>query len=404
MVTKMKFNIAIPKIDLKEMPFFISYMICLLYTILSTTLFYQYINSLWKPVFIFCVGLLAVYEIAKRGVNWKNILSIGVIFLLFVNIVRIGQGMTQNAIAILMFYLFCARDISFKKISWYTILVSSISLIFIVGSSYLGIIKNYNYVGTNERHREFLGFLYALFGPTIMSNITLLWLYEKKEKITVKGAILFTALNLLFYIKTDSRLCFYLTVLILVFGLFLRKHSGFVLRRKLICYGMILSFVLAAILSYVMTISYDKSMPWMASLNSALGGRLSLGKESIISYGIKPFGVEGIIWVGNALDMYGKQINESYLVVDNYYIQVMQRFGYIYLMIILAFLTYACYRTYKKRDIYLLSIFCLIAIHSIFDNLYMYMHYNTFWLAAGIAAFSRGKRAKIENEVSIFAM
>jgi len=93
--------------------------------------------------------------------------------------------------------------------------------------------------------------------------------------------------------------------------------------------------------------------------------------------------------VGNGLNIFGEKSNESYLYVDNYYIQIMQRFGYVFLIIVLLVLTYACYRAYKNRDVYLLTIFCIIAIHYIIDNLYMYLQFNTFWLAVGGLAFSR---------------
>lgn len=378
----------IPIIEKTEIPFFISYMVNVVYMILSTTLFLQYIISFWKPVFVFCIGMLALSELIRNGLTWKNIITVGCILLLFLNILRVGQGLTQNAVAVVFFYMFCSRDISFTKISWVTMLVSGITLAIVVGSSYLGIIPNY--VDSGERPRQYLGFLYALYAPTLMSNITLLWIHSKKEKITVKGVVFYFLLNLYFFQKTNSRLCFYMTVLMLLFSLYLRQHERFMLHRKLLCTGMVLSFLGAAGLSFFLTISYKPSVSWMSLLNGILGGRFSLGRESLSQIGMNPFGIQGINWVGNGLNMLGeKNTTETYLYVDNYYIQIAQRFGYVFLIIVLMVSTIACYKAYKNKNIYLLSIFCLLAIHFIIDNLYMYLEYNTFWLAVGMLVFGR---------------
>ena len=177
----------------------------------------------------------------------------------------------------------------------------------------------------------------------------------------------------------------------LVLALFLRKHERFLMRRKLICIGMVLSFIISAGVSFSLTVHYQPSVSWMNSLNRILGSRLSLGRESLELIGIKPLGIEGINWIGNGLNMYGEKSTDTYLYVDSYYIQIAQRFGYVFLTLIMVFLTIACFKAYKNRDMYLLCIFSILAIHFIIDNLYMYLQYNTFWLIAGMLVFSRKK-------------
>ncbi len=378
----------IPKFEGAELIFFVSYTVYLVYMILSVSFFYRYIASVWKPVFVLCIGLLGLYELVRNGLTMKNILTVGVIILLFVNIVRVGQGVSQNAVAAVLFYMFCARKISFRKISRITIWISGFLLAVIVISSYAGIIPNY--VGEGDRRREYLGFLYALYGPSLMSNITCLWVYRKKEKLTVPGALVLAVINYLLFRKTDARLCFLLTMMTLFFGLLLRKHGSFVLRRKLICYVMVFSFILACALSFALTLNYQPSVSWMAKMNSIFGSRLSLGKESLTSIGVSPFGNPGIKWVGNGLNMYGEKSTDTYLYVDSYYIQVTQRFGYVFMGLILLVSTLAAYRAYKRKDIYMLSVLFLLAVRFMIDDLYMYLHYNTIWLAAGMLVFSGG--------------
>ena len=388
----MKLNmLQIPAIKPIERPFFMSLIIYQVYMILSVSFYLQYINAVWKPVYILCIVLLCYYELEKNGMNLRNILCVGTILLLFINITRVGQGMAQNAVASVMFFMFCARDIPFRKIAWYSVLITAVMLAFVVFSAYAGIIRNYVAIAKGQRRREFLGFLYALNASTLMSNITLLWIWLKREKITVTGAGIFAVLNFLLYRKTDSRLCFFLTMAMLVFALFLRKHERFVMRRMVLCWIMVFAFLIACGVSWWLTVNYDPSVGWMKSLNTTFGNRLNLGLRSLKQLGVKPFGITGIKWVGNGLNMYGETSKDAYLYVDCYYIQIAQRFGYVFLAVILAVMTFAAWRVYRQKDIYLLGILALIAAHFMIDNLYMYLQYNAFWLAAGAMVFY-GKR------------
>ena len=386
-------SLSIPHFYGGEGLFFVSYSVFLLYMIFCTSFYLIYIDNLWKPVFVMCIGLLAVYELVKEKVSWKNVLIISVICLLIINIIRITGGREQLSIACLLLYMYSARDISFRKIARITMAISIFALAVIVLSAYIGIIPNY--IAAGDRKREYLGFLYALYSSTLLSNITLLWVYLKKEKMTFLGTVLWGGVNLFFFIKTNSRLCFCLTILMLVIGLLLKKGRGFLWRRKLICCVMVFSFNIVAILSYWITKKYNSLIGWQYRLNKALGSRLSLGQESLRQIGISWFGIKGIKWVGNGLNKYGETSKEAYLFVDNYYIQVMQRFGLVFLILTLIVLTYAAYKAYRCKDMYLLCIFSLLAVHFMVDNLYMYMQYNAFWILVGIIIFSKRNRVSL---------
>lgn len=393
-----KKRIEIPIIKGNEVFFFLSYFIFLTYMTLTNTFYLQYINKFWKPVFFGCLVLLFVHEIMSNEISLKSLFQLLGVFSVFVILLRIAGGYAQASVAWTILYLFCSRRMSFRTIAIYTGIISLALLIFIIGSAYSGIIRNYVFTGSGKRIRECLGFLYPLYASSLFSNITLLWIYCKKEKITVSGIVLFALGNYLLYQKTDSRLCFYLTILMLAIGIFLKYNKEHIKKCKFLCSLMILSFILTFLISFAVTINYNPSVRWMNQLNSMLGRRLALGQESLDEFGVRLFGIKGIQWTGNSLNMYGERSNETYLYVDNYYIQMMQRFGIFFLAVVLLFLTYAAYRSYKQNDIYLLLIFSLLAVHFMIDNLYMYLHYNTFWFAAGILVFSRyrtlvGKRS-----------
>ena len=64
-------------------------------------------------------------------------------------------------------------------------------MVFIIVSAQLGIIQDYIYSNV-ARVRHYLGFRYALFGPTFLFNITGLVLYVKKAKIQMDRAFCFS--------------------------------------------------------------------------------------------------------------------------------------------------------------------------------------------------------------------
>ena len=373
---------SLPRIEKREAFFFLSYGMMLLYMILSNTFYLKYINTMWKPVFFGCLGLLAVHEVISNQVSLKTILQVAAAFGLFVLLLRVVGGYAQSSIAWLPVYMFCARKITFRKIAAFTYIADSLLLLFVVFSSYAGIIQNYIFSGA--RRRECLGFLYPLYAPSLFSNITLLWIYLRKDRMKGIGVMVFLALNFILFRKTDARLCFYLTALMLCAAWFLKKKRQFVLKRKTLCRLMVLIFVLTFAASVLLAVYYSPSVGWMASLNKMLGRRISLAKESLTQFGANLFGIKGIQWTGHALDMNGNLSNDTYLYVDNYYIQIMQRYGIIFIIAVVVLLTYAAYRCYQKKDLHMLFIFGILAAHFMIDNLYMYIHYNTFWFAAGI--------------------
>ena len=94
-------------------------------------------------------------------------------------------------------------------------------------------------------------------------------------------------------------------------------------------------------------------------------------------------GKSNIEWVGNGLDKNGiEPVGES-LYVDNLYIQVMQKFGIIFVVLVLILLTIAMIKIVEQKKYILAFILTMIAIHCIIDDLFMAISYNPFWIAAG---------------------
>ncbi|HFI0456361.1 TPA: polymerase, partial [Streptococcus suis] len=113
------------------------------------------------------------------------------------------------------------------------------------------------------------------------------------------------------------------------------------------------------------------------SLDKFLGGRIYLASKSLSMYGFNLLG-RNIQWVGNGLSAEGQRSTMSYFYVDNMYIQVLQKYGLIFLVIFLTVMTITMLILYRKKQYLLLVCLVILAFHATIDDLTFNLHYNFF--------------------------
>ena len=386
----------------KEMPFFIAYGIFLLFGILSQSFYYKYFMSAHKFIILGCCVILVLHELQYTRTTKKGLIGLSICVLMFLITFSVSNGANQNTVPALFLFVYASRNIKFDKIARFTLGITSVLLAFVILSGYLGIIDDYtitNYVDGVARVRHYLGFRYALFPSTILFNLTCIVIYIKKERIKLwHVGVLFLA-NYLIYVQTNSRLTFYLAILILVAGYLLRFGSEFIQKRKALLWIGSLSYIIFFVLSLYLTITYNASNPTLRELNSFLGNRLRLGQTSIGLYGISIFPNNNTQWIGAGLDAYGNRSTLQYSYVDSLYIQALQHYGIIFMLIFLVVMTMLMFKI-RDKDIYLYVIMFAIAAHYVIDDLQWYLHYNTFWFAIGyvligtVVSFNERQKSK----------
>ena len=104
---------------------------------------------------------------------------------------------------------------------------------------------------------------------------------------------------------------------------------------------------------------------------------MGLGKNAMEEYGIGLLGQE-ITMVGAGLTSTGEEAEDTYNYVDNLYLQTAIRYGWIFEVLWLLLCTKAVYTAYKKNDILLFIIVCMLALHGLLDDLLLYPYYNSF--------------------------
>ena len=383
-------NIVIRRDSLKNMLFYIPYVAYLLYSLLNTSFYAKYINSYGKILFAFCVLLLILKEfLGARFTSRDGVLAL--VLIVITGYFYMYFGLTQTLLPI---FIYSARNMEVNKILRISYVISVFMLVFIILSSYLGIIQNYIYYSA-LRERQYLGFRYALYPSSILCNIIFLKVYLEKENISWLSLICLLVANYVLFQYTDSRLTFILGVALIVFSTIMKKSQKF--REILLNRTFIWSFLVLALLSIYATINYDYLSDWQSDLNEALGGRLSLGNSTLKFYGYGLFG-KTLSLSGNGLDENGMLNTSTYDYVDNLYVLLLLRAGIIFLFIFLVAMTIIMKKIYIQKDSYLYIIFILLAFHGIIDDLIMLPQYNSFWFVVAALFMGRRIRKTTNNE------
>ena len=94
--------------------YLLSYTIYLIFSIIATSFYMKFLSlNIMSSVNIICVLLLVIYEIVYKKYTVKQLWII--IFILIIGIININI-INNNTFIMIGLYIFCARNIEFKKI------------------------------------------------------------------------------------------------------------------------------------------------------------------------------------------------------------------------------------------------------------------------------------------------
>ena len=344
-------------------------------SILTTTFFSRYIpGSLYHLASILSISLIFLHNILtiKKGIGALGaIFTLGIMSLLIYT--SIGSFQTYIYSLTIIFLL---RDFDFNKLVRVVLPVVVVILAFVILSSKIGIVPDYVEISAT-RTRHYLGFRYSLYPSTVMLNIVGLYIYIKQENITYKSLLLLLVSVLWIYLQTNSRLTTLSSIVLLTLGILLKRFPKLLTRIRYLLIFLIPSYIFAAVASYIVAGKYTSAGSGLRAVDNFLGGRIYLASKSLYIYGFDWLG-KNIQWVGNGLNADGQRSTMSYLYVDNMYIQVLQKYGLLYLIIFVTLLTLTLFILYKQRQYLLLLILSILAAHAMIDDLTFNLYYNFF--------------------------
>lgn len=301
----------------------------------------------------------------KTPLEWIFIITIVLFFgSLFINFITTRNHRMIN----LIFILVSAIDIDLEYILKRELNIQMTMTALIIVSTVIGLIYNYHIV-RGDMDRASVGFTYPTNLTQVVLFIMLLLFYIKKEKTSYSEIIFLECLNCFTYYVTNTRTEFFLSQIIVILMLMFKAFDIFKVSEYKVVIKRIYSFIftlfypIMPLYSFIMVLRYRMGGIY-ERINSFLSNRLSQTYFNVLAHGIKPFGID-ITFQGLGIreTFEGQQVGHTY--VDNEYLQMMFKEGYIVailFVLILVLMLVMLYRLKKYDLIIICSIYLVFGI------------------------------------------
>ena len=357
-------------------------------------------NRLWAKIVLeapyHLLGWLVVlrYAIQKKYRWGRTALAVVLLYA--------GRYLWQSSgySRVLLFFLLIVgmNGISFRKVIKVYFSVVSTLLLLAVVCSLTGLIENYTYM-LDRGTRISFGIVYPTnFAAYVLFQV-LCWWYLRREKLTYAEAAVTAGLAGFVKVFCDARcstLLLLVTAAAMVWNRFRYQRSEKKQKEYEMCSVfaalMTLAYPLIACCMVGLTVCYDNSKAWMATLNNLFSARLDLGKKAIDVYGMRPWG-QYIKLFNNAE---GKDTS-FYFYIDSSYVQLAVMYGLVLLgLVLLAFLLISC-RAWSQKEWIFLWILAVAAVHGVMEQHLVELPYCPFILA--LLADTAGNHGVGINEI-----
>lgn len=347
-------------------------------TSLVTTTYFGRLDgfiSLYRPIIYFTIIILLFKELINLprtlfyfNVYWKQLLIvILLIFSMFI-ISKNRDGLLNISV---LFLVFSARDIDYKKLLCTFSVATFTVLLITVLSSNMGIIPNM-LMNVNGGYRYSLGFTYVSFASQRLFFAICSYLMFKDKRITYLEMLFLLLLTIHFYKQTSTSSPFYLSIIVLAYALISLK----VVKRDIILKSIFLSniakFSYLISLCIVLFFCFYSSGEFFHLIDQFTHNRLRLSVEGFQNFGVHLFG-QRISF--KTLDIFGN-FTSDYNFIDSSFVQLFVIDG----LIVAGFMLFAITNVMKyflsiRKDIVLACLGIMI-IHGMFDPQMLVLQYS----------------------------
>lgn len=346
-------------------------------SLVTTTYFVRLdgFTSLYRPIIYFTIIVLLFKELINLprtlfyfNVHWKELLIvILLIFSMFI-IAKNRDGMLNISV---LFLVFSARDIDYKKILCTFSVATFTVLLITVLSSNLGIISNM-LMNANGGYRNSLGFTYVSFASQRLFFAVCSYLMFKDKRITYLEIFFLLLLTTYFYQQTSTSNPFYLSIFVLAYALISLKVVKRDFISKSIFLSNIVKFSYLISLCILLYFCFYSSGEFFHLIDQFTHNRLRLSVEGFQNFGVHLFG-QRISF--KTLDIFGN-FTSDYNFIDSSFVQLFVIDG----LIVAGFMLYAITNVMKyfvsvRKDIVLACLGIMI-IHGMFDPQMLVLQYS----------------------------
>lgn len=317
--------------------------------------------------------LLIVIKVIRINIYNRKNMWIFLSLLLFIGI-KVSFNSDGLTMVVILIFIIAAVGIDYNLILrtylFYSITLVSLTILL----NKIGVLKSYTTY--DFRFRDSLGFSYLTYGSQYIFYIICSYIIIRGSKLKFIEVLLLEIINFYIYHKTGTSNPFIVSTTILIISYIYLKR-GKELKNKLVEFWLSFSFPISFMIFW--TFLFKISSNLFIKLDKLFHTRLSLSKNAILIYGIKPFGQKIIFNTQGTVD----NIFNRYDYVDSSYIQMLLLSGWIFTILILYGFTVLTIRLVKNKKYLLAIILSGIAIHSMFDPQLLYLWFSPYSLLIG---------------------
>ena len=365
------------KAKVDDILFFLAYIIFIFYkiTLVDSTLGVLAGANI-KNVFMYLSYILFISKILLSNKFEKKhlirdilILGIGVIVYSFTDI--------RNVLELIL-VMYAAKGIKFEKIAKCSFYEIIICVIFVIVICKLGLITNYSFVRANGVIKSAYGFSYLSKLPVFFLELFFFFLYlkEKKgKKLKVSETIIIILINLLIFRLTNIKNGCILVFVLLFFYIYNIKINPSMIKSKTYKIGFLILLSSCIFISLFLTLNYNENSTFYKTLDEKLTGRLRISNEVLKENSITLFGND-IDMYGSSAIRYGNIKGIKYSYIDNAYLQLLIRYGYVFTIFFIYLYLKAFIKFSNSNEKTLTIWLTLLVISSLIDDTVIFLQYN----------------------------
>ena len=332
--------------------------------------------SLFNAVILHLMRCVAYFILlTKLGIDFlskrftiKEILGIAAAAIVFLYVAKYS---TRKDILIFWIFIAGTKEVCFKNIVKASLIIHVIFIATVILSSFAGIVNDRTFIRHSTKAvRHSYGFKYSAQPAHYLFYTILMWIYVRRERVTLLEIIVMFAATVFMYISSDTKSPFGLSIIGLCGAVVLKYSEYFRRYKKWYSIVAITAIPVCAVTMFILCYNDAwQDQAWMHKLNELVSGRMRLTNQGFHLFGIKAFG-QTIEWFGGPI--------EYYHYVDSAYMNVFFNLGWITYILVVLWGAHCGYEASKNKDTYYVLSIALVAIHSMFDVTYAMIDYNVF--------------------------
>lgn len=348
---------------LGELFFLGAYILFFIASFFKTSMFY--LSPAFDSLFSASLGVALIILILKNCMDSFSIKELIIYCLLLIIFIISWERSDSTTILLMFIFVISSKGVHPQIIAWAYLIMSSVSLLIIMGAAHYGVIENLIYL-RNGIARHSFGIIYPTDFSSHIFYICCTYVFLREDKYNIWDSILILVVSLMTFRATDARLNFICTVLLVVIR-YVVKFDKHMIMRKVAWLAPIISSTSIMWL----TLRYDGSNI-MNMFNRLLSGRITIVNDTFKEYGISLLGqkVYQNGWGGASF-----YTSVKYTFIDSAYMRLILMYGLIATLVIILCLVFL---TNSVTSELLLGILVVIFISGIAEQHMLEIAYNPF--------------------------